>query len=142
MRSWRAIERRHAYRRRLLTVAEGGGVGEGGVVGRQVGGGERRRGVVDGAQERDQVRHRGRIAVEDVRVAARPSAPVGLDGRQEIRVRADAERFLERGRLRRRGSTARVSKMPSSVGVLKPSAPNAAATVIAGATVFTGLIEP
>ena len=40
-------------------------------------------------------------------VAARTGAPVRLRGGQEVRVGADAERLLERRRLRRRGSTAR-----------------------------------
>src|SRR5215470_5372823 len=98
-RSRRTVERRGAERWILGAVAERARIGEGGIVGRQIRGGERRRTVVDRAQERDQIRDRRRIAVEDVGRAAGPGAPVRLRGGEEVRVGADAERLFERGRL-------------------------------------------
>src|SRR5262249_14314388 len=56
-----ARERRGAERRILLAVAECGRVGEGRIVRREIGGGERWRVVVDGAEERDHVGHRARV---------------------------------------------------------------------------------
>src|SRR5262245_28964213 len=92
---WPAIQRWRSQRRILLAVTQRRRIGERWIVRCEISRREWLRALIDAAYERDQIRDRSGILVEDIVVATRTRAPMRLGGRYECRIGVDTEHLLQ-----------------------------------------------